>query len=440
MSGRRLVCGVDPIAHAVLGDTPYGRAVADDIHQSLEFRGFGTGSITAPLALPDRNLTPVGSSLPLEPKLIAVYDSTSEVELGSECPRADVHCALGAHAASGTGLRQAALEARSAGIAEVRRTWFTSDVQFSQVVLALSSVGVAVSAPSRDAMRGLIHTDLIACIPTEPDSLLSDALRADRVSADQRRMAWLHHDLVLDASEEELSLTPRRLPPVSVLLATNRPHFIEACLARISRQSHPDVEVIVAVHGNEATEAAASLARSGLEGCVIVEPSSVPLGQVLNSAARRASGLVVTKWDDDDLYSEHHLVDMCLGLRYSGAEMVGKAPEFILFEDEGFTALRNHADFEQSSTVIAGGTMTMSRLVFDEFGGFPPIPRAVDHYMKRALIEAGGTIYRMHGFGFVLVRHGHGHTWEPAAGELEAGVHRTWAGLPEISGVIEACS
>lgn len=440
MSGRRLIQGTDAVAHLTIGDTPYSRTFADDIHPSLELRGVDPARSGSRLAIPDRTLTPAGSSVPPDPQLATLYDAGTGADPAVLAPQSTTHIALGAHAPDGRGLQQAVRDARVTGIAQVHRASFTSDIQLSHVALALVAAGVAVISPTSRAMDDFLHPQLIEAIPDDPERLLRDPLVAESISAHQRRLAWLHHDLMAEAPLGVLRLQPRRLPPVSVLLATNRPEFVEPCLERIARQSHPDLEVVVAMHGSDSANAAELLRRMRLEGCAIEVDGEAPLGHVLNAAARRASGLVVTKWDDDDLYSEDHLIDMCVGLRYSGAEMVGKAPEFILFEEDGHTALRNHTGYEQPSTVISGGTMTMSRMVFDDLGGFPPIPRAVDHYMKRALIEAGGTVYRMHGFGFVLVRHDHGHTWQPPAGELESGVHRTWVGVPPIAGVIESCS
>ena len=52
--------------------------------------------------------------------------------------------------------------------------------------------------------------------------------------------------------------------------------------------------------------------------------------------------------------------------------------------------------------------------------------------MDRALIEdvrrAGGAVYRTHGRGFMLVRHGAGHTWEVDERTLGAGARASAPG------------
>ena len=56
--------------------------------------------------------------------------------------------------------------------------------------------------------------------------------------------------------------------------------------------------------------------------------------------------------------------------------------------------------------------MLISRHDLAEAGGWRRIPRSVDRGLIEDVERAGGAVYRMHGVGYVLVRHGTGHTWE----------------------------
>ena len=57
------------------------------------------------------------------------------------------------------------------------------------------------------------------------------------------------------------------------------------------------------------------------------------LGDALNAGVEASRGELVTKMDDDDYYSTEHLWDLVLALEYSGADLVGKAAEFVYLEE-----------------------------------------------------------------------------------------------------------
>ncbi len=199
------------------------------------------------------------------------------------------------------------------------------------------------------------------------------------------------------------------------------------------------MEVIVALHGvtDDASQATACLREHDMEGHVIEVDQSVPLGSVLNLAAEVASGDLLSKWDDDDLYGEHHLTDLALALRHSGAEMVGKAAEFLYQEPENRTILRYRSGQERPSLELAGGTLTMSRLAFDDVGGFPPTRRTVDHYIKQAFGPADSpstahTASASRSSATTGAIPGY-----PQPGHFDRNVEREWSGLPAVCGVME---
>ena len=53
----------------------------------------------------------------------------------------------------------------------------------------------------------------------------------------------------------------------------------------------------------------------------------------------------------------------------------------------------------------------ISREALAEAGGWRRIPRSVDRGLIDDVERVGGTVYRTHGAGYILVRHGRGHTW-----------------------------
>lgn len=259
-------------------------------------------------------------------------------------------------------------------------------------------------------------------------------------AAKQKTVAWTQHLAQIDWSVGETALTgsvvSNELPTISVLLATLRPELLSRALGMISVQESVKLEVLVAIHGGSGMQVANArslLNELELRGTVINPDRDIPLGIVLNMLGTRAEGDLITKWDDDDLYGPLHLLDSVAALRHSGADLVGKAAEFTHFEEEDITILRNPYGAEADSEVLAGGTLALTRQAWDRVGGFPPLPKSVDHYLKRAVSAVPMRCFRTHGFGFSLVRHTRGHTWDLDAESYRATATKTWQGLPSIA-------
>ena len=197
---------------------------------------------------------------------------------------------------------------------------------------------------------------------------------------------------------------------VSVVMATRRPEDLPSALAMISRQSHPPVEVLVGLHGDDFDDEAIE-SLGGADTHFFSYDQTDNLGDVLQDLSLRCRGEFVTKWDDDDWYGRHHLEDLAAALRYSGADLVGKAAEFVYLEDVGVTVRRLSVGAETYSSSLAGGTLIFGRGTLDQVGGWPLTPRHVDRGLIERVHDSGGVVYRTHGFEYVLRRRASDHTW-----------------------------
>ena len=174
---------------------------------------------------------------------------------------------------------------------------------------------------------------------------------------------------------------------------------------------------MLATHGYEpdATVLDEATDRFGVLVRNVAAPPDRPFGELLNDAARVARGDVLLKMDDDDWYGRDFIADLLMARSYSGADIVGTPPEFSFVEPLDVTVRRKDVS-ERFRTVVAGGTMMISREVFTAVGGFRRMNRSVDAGLLRAVLASGGSIYRSHGHGYVLRRSGSGHTWDPGLG------------------------
>lgn len=219
------------------------------------------------------------------------------------------------------------------------------------------------------------------------------------------------------------------LPHVSALLVTNRPAAVEAAVERMAAQSYPQLEVIVAIHGFPAPDTSSWSDRAKNLVSHIVEVADVwNLGQALRIASDRASGDLVTKVDDDDLYGPDHIWQLVLARNYSGAQVVGKPPEFTYISPIDRT-VRRKVRSEAYVTTVAGGTMMIEAGALRAIGGWRPVPRSVDRALLDRVIDAGGLVYATSGVDFTYVRSNSGHTWSSPLGNFLRNNTEQWRGV-----------
>jgi len=267
--------------------------------------------------------------------------------------------------------------------------------------------------------------------------------RAERElrSIRDRRTALIHHSTWVQARHPHpaaLSGVPqKKLPLVSILLAAMRRHCLPSAFDAVSRQSYPRLELILSVPPAIASDAEERAGRLPCPVRVRVTTEGEPLGSVLSAATALATGPLLTKMDDDDAYDSDHIWDLVLARQYSGAQLVGKAHEYVYLAGCDRTITRQSGFGEDfRAYTLAGGTLMISRRHLDEAGGWRPIPAGVDQELVTSVLCAGGSVYRTHGSGFVLVRHGVGHTWKFAENAFLAEADRILPGwCPDAAGI-----
>ena len=273
------------------------------------------------------------------------------------------------------------------------------------VLVHLADGGDGLAAPLGAGLRAL----MCQAVP-------EDVARREALGVRMRRAALRDHTRAARARQacEATGIAPPPLPLVSVLVATRRPALLPRAVRSVAKQDYPRLELVLALHGDGFDPDGIARALSGTEVAVHVVrvASERPLGAVLAAATDAARGEMVAKMDDDDLYDRHHVWDLVLAHQYSGAALVGKAAETVYLADADATLRRRVGDGERYDGGIAGGTLLIGRTDLDRAGGWPPLPVGEDRALVDGVRRTGGGVYRTHGFGFVLVRHGQRHAWQ----------------------------
>lgn len=261
------------------------------------------------------------------------------------------------------------------------------------LVLAASGAPLRLARPSAD-MDLLLGSDFRRVLTTAP---FSGEWERERHSVRLRRVAL-----------DRLRSDPR--PGVAVVLATRRPEFLGFALDQISSQRCDRPQVLLGLHGDGWPD---DLGVALPDGAVLRRyDESWSLGAMLQDLTLLADASLVTKWDDDDWYGPNHVRDLVDAYEYSGADIVGKAAEYVRLEESDLTIRRFAYGAETYSWTLAGGAMMTSKRFLAEIGGWPDERRGVDAALLAAARAAGGCAYRTHGFEYILRRSAGGaHTW-----------------------------
>ena len=299
----------------------------------------------------------------------------------------------------------------------------------------LAARGVPVRLTDADpdpALERLLGSELGRLM--RADVARCGAAGRETLSIALRRAALREHSLAARARQvcQAAGTAAPDAPLVSVLLATRRPELLGHAVASVARQDYPRLELVLALHGAGFGGGRVRAALAGFPHRVRVlrADAAQPLGRVLASAARAAAGDLLAKMDDDDAYGREHLWDLALAQAYSGAALVGKFPAVAYLAREGRTARARWVPDEVWSGSITGGAMLIQRAALERAGGWRAQPRHVDSALVEDVLRSGGSVYRTHHQGYVLVRHGGRHTWRRPDAEFLADAESVSPGWP----------
>jgi Glycosyl transferase family 2 len=310
-------------------------------------------------------------------------------------------------------------------------TFHASEFERAGWIAKLCAAGVPVCAAEiSDELAAMLGSELAELLePLRPRDL-ADLDRRERASVALRRAALREHSASARwrqiAAAAGLELPAR--PKVSVILSTRRESWLEHGIAQVARQTYEPRELVVCLHGDEFAPGTSERIRSLYGGdCKVIRvDGELTLGDALNAGVEASAGELVTKMDDDDYYSTEHLWDLVLALEYSGADLVGKAAEFVYLEEIDVTVRQISHDVD---TRMAGGGMMAVKGPLQAIGGWPQRSRAEDLYLIRRFTAAGRPIRRIPPHGYILNRHGVDHTWRPQVDYFLFRSERQWRGL-----------
>ena len=295
------------------------------------------------------------------------------------------------------------------------RCYHDGPAERAGALVRLVATGVPVHVLDDDPqLEALLDRDLYRLL--KKDIGLADALARETHSIRLRRLALRRHSTEVRMRQlcRAAGKEPPPLPSVSVLLPTRRPGFLLRAVANVAKQDYPRLELVLALHGDGfgEDEVARAVALADIPVEIVRAEAEYPFTDLLNAANAAASGDLVTKMDDDDVYDAHHVWDLALAHEYAAAHLVGKGMDFVYLAARDQTLALDGRIVESYSPHLAGGTLTMSRDDLRVIGGWQGAPPYEDRILIDNVARAGGRVYLTHGTGYLLVRHGQRHSWD----------------------------
>ncbi|SEE23643.1 glycosyltransferase family A protein [Jiangella alba] len=311
--------------------------------------------------------------------------------------------------------------------------------QASFLVQAACAALPVLAGRLSDTVRRLVGDPLALAFESVAAADLDDRVRREAYCMDIRRLAFERHGARRRWAAIAERLRRPVTPPasVSVVLATRRPELLPRAAQQVAAQDWPNIELVVGLHGFNREHPRVRELESTYEGSLVIAeiPAKRVLGDMLNDLSALASGELITKMDDDDWYSRHHVTDLVHAAEYSAAEVVGAGAEFLYLEALDLTVRRHRASGHCYAPRVPGAALLLGKDTLAAVGGWRPSQRGVDTALAQAVLDSGGSMYRSHGLSIVVMRAAQGHTWDPGVEYFLLGDVDQWPGFAPPPGI-----
>jgi hypothetical protein len=279
--------------------------------------------------------------------------------------------------------------------------------------LDLTAAGTPVITPPDPALDDLLSSHYLTAtnsteLQTHLETLQHPPTR-ERISVPARRHVLTNHTRKhrFEQILTHLDIPTNPTPRVSILLATKRPANVEHALANVTKQTWENKELILILHGQENFDLPhieALTSQLSYPTTTIGCNKTEIFGDILNKGLDQATGIYITKMDDDDHYGPNHLTDLHTAHTYSNADITGKWGNIVYLADTNLTLDYLTQQEETFGSHVPGGTMFVRRDMLERYR-FARVNTAVESTLWKRMRPDGSTLYSTHRFNFIRVRH-----------------------------------
>ncbi|WP_462420191.1 hypothetical protein [Salinicoccus sp. Marseille-QA3877] len=253
-------------------------------------------------------------------------------------------------------------------------------------------------------------------------ALLNNRLFWDKHIIKKTREAFLKYTFILNeniittlsGSKEKLQVKKNKID-ISVIVTTKRSENLTNLVNDLNIQQNVNMQVILLTHGYILDEKSKLILynQADFELLILSESEDVSFGNCLNECINHVKYDYVLKMDDDDYYFSNFIIDIYLGIKYSGATLAGKNAFFFYLEEDNVVGERR-MDFQfKDVKEIKGNTLLCRTATLKEYK-FGDLYRHVDSDLIIRLREDGKRIYSIHPYDMCVYRAADktGHTFQ----------------------------
>lgn len=201
---------------------------------------------------------------------------------------------------------------------------------------------------------------------------------------------------------------------VSVFTCTNRPQFMEQVFKNYLQQVYLPRELIIVLNNNLMSLKEWQNRAGKYDDIHVFQlDEKISLGECTNYAIEKSNFDYVAKFDDDDYYAPHYLIDMMAAFNYTEADIIGKTSRFIYFKSKSVLGLYcPYPEFSYANYVV-GATMVLRKDIWREIH-FLDITAGEDTLFQQECEKCGYKIFATDRYNYVTIRHTdlHRHTFQ----------------------------
>lgn len=220
---------------------------------------------------------------------------------------------------------------------------------------------------------------------------------------------------------------------ISVIVTTKRKENLKNLFVDLNNQEKVNLQVILLTHGYELdnSERKELNDMSEFELEILSEEKTTSFGNCLNKCIEYVKHDYVIKMDDDDFYFPHFIIDIYIGIKYTGAQIVGKNAFYFYLEEDNIVGQRR-MDFQFKDVKEVKGNTIMCRTDTLKEYKFGDLKRHVDSDLIIRIREDGGRIYSIHPHDMCVYRAGDksGHTYQVNDSRFLKDAHVLYYGKP----------
>ena len=224
--------------------------------------------------------------------------------------------------------------------------------------------------------------------------------------------SFSHEIAALDSLRRERRSKISSYPTLSVLVSSLRTDDLTSLLTQLTAQSLQTFELVLGLHTISLNATHKKLIAELKQRKIAVSTysfgSEYKLGTILSTIAANSSGAYIAKMDDDDFYGPEHLRDLLDAAIDTGADVVGRAMNYVYLEPLQLTVRRFSTYGTQAvelwSDWVCGGTILVKRDEAEAANWFGDGETAVDRFLLSGITNNGGKIWRTFGAGYIYCR------------------------------------